>query len=553
MNKTVLMTGIVVSAILAQTPASRGDLKDMHMHNPYAYIPSQCWTKTVDEQGNKHNPCFACHISSVEPNYFDDTDLQEAYSFAESAIKNRWTNLFKDRTRTVESLSDKLIMDYVRVDNYKDKKGGLILTRNLQNLSKAWDMNDNGVWDGYRPDCYFDFDSRGFDKAPNGTYTGWRSFAYYPFLGTFWPTNGSTDDVLIRLQKPFQQDETGNWDKDVYSTNLAIVESLIKMQDIVLESPVDEKKLGVDLDHNGKLGMAKKVVYHFDGSKADNTMSYVGGAKKLLEEGLIHLAGGLYPEGVEFLHSVRYIDVDKAGNVSMAPRMKELRYGRKVSWRSYFELSSVVGREIKERHDFPERIRQVYGNMEMGVRNGQGWIYQGFIEDAKGELRPQTYEENVFCIGCHSNLGAIRDSTFVFQRKLDHRNFRGGWYHWSQKGIEDLKEPKNPNGDYEYTFYLKTNHAGDEFRGNEEVMQKFFDKDGELIQSEINKIHNDISYLLLPSKERALTLNKAYRAIVMEQSFIYGRDATFKPVPHVVHKEVEVEQNTELEAVIWKR
>ena len=58
---------------------------------------------------------------------------------------------------------------------------------------------------------YFNFDNEGFDKDLKNNYTGWRAFAYYPFLGTFWPTNGSTDDVLIRLPETFWKDKNGNF------------------------------------------------------------------------------------------------------------------------------------------------------------------------------------------------------------------------------------------------------------------------------------------------------------------------------------------------------
>jgi len=46
-----------------------------------------------------------------------------------------------------------------------------------------------------------------------------------------------------------------------------------------------------------------------------------------------------------------------------------------------------------------------------------------------------------------------------------------------------------------------------------------------------------VSELLLPSPERALRLDKAYRAIVREQSFTRGRDATITPPVHV-HREL---------------
>jgi len=268
-------------------------------------------------------------------------------------------------------------------------------------------------------------------------------------------------------------------------------------------------------------------------------MSYVGLAKKKGYK----IAAGFYPKGTDFLHSVRYIDTDGNNSIKMAARMKELRYGKKVNWATYNDHQALIEEELKEAHDFPDRLEVFVGDAERGVSNKRGWRYQGFIEDENGALRPQTYEENLLCIGCHASLGALADSTFVYQRKFEHDAFQNGWYHWSQKGLKDVKEPKTPDGRYEYTLYLQENHAGDEFRENKEVIEKFFNKDGSLKNEEIKKLHNDITHLILPSQKRALQLNKAYKVIVDEQSFIYGRDATIKPVKNV-HKELKPDQST---------
>ena len=173
----------------------------------------------------------------------------------------------------------------------------------------------------------------------------------------------------------------------------------------------------------------------------------------------------------------------------------------------------------------------------------RGWRYQGFIEDENGQLRPQSYEENLLCIGCHASLGAIVDSTFVYQRKFEHDNFQNGWYHWTQKSLKGVKEPKTPDGRDEYTLYLEQNHAGDEFRANGEVLEKFFDNNHTLKEDQVQKLHQDITHLIFPSQKRALQLNKAYKVIVDEQSFVYGRDATIKPVKNV-HKNLKIDQST---------
>ena len=115
-------------------------------------------------------------------------------------------------------------------------------------------------------------------------------------------------------------------------------------------------------------------------------MGYVGQAQKALEQGLIHIAAGLYPEGTEFLHTVRYIDVNDRGENSLTPRMKEVRYAKKLSWRNYAQLEEMAAQEMKERHDFPNRIKLIPGNIERGVSNNQGWIFSAFIEDATGAL-----------------------------------------------------------------------------------------------------------------------------------------------------------------------
>ena len=168
-----------------------------------AYITPMCYTKTSDSVETKvFNPCYACHTKGKIPNYVNDSHLQLVYTFPKQAMKNPYTNLFKDKRREVGMMSDRSILDYVRRSNYFSPKGDILLSQELPL-----------TWKGYRPDCYFNFDNEGFDQDRKGGYTGWRAFRYYPFLGTFWPTNGSIDDVLIRLDSLFTQDENKTFDK----------------------------------------------------------------------------------------------------------------------------------------------------------------------------------------------------------------------------------------------------------------------------------------------------------------------------------------------------
>lgn len=506
--------------------------------NEAAYIPSQCYTKKEDKKGNILNPCYSCHTKGVEPNYLNDDDLQTSYEFPEYALKNRWSNLFKDKSTLISQINDDEILSYVRTNNYLKEDGSIELAQILQNPPAQWDYDQDGKWGGYTPDCYFNFDNEGFDRKYNGGYTGWRAFAYYPFLGTFWPTNGSTDDVLIRLGEIFMQNNQGEFDIDVYKINLSIVESLIKRKDITINH-TDENLYGVDLNQNGKLDNSNKIVYKwvapkYDGSKYyDFSMSYVGKAKTELEKNTIHIAPGLYPENTEFLHTVRYIDLDDRNKTKLSARLKELRYGKKTYWSTYPQLFNSVMAEEKEKVDFPERLKKVEGNSEYGLIGGLGWTYQGFIEDAQGFLRPQTYEESLSCIGCHTGIGATDDGTFAFKRKFDDKAFQKGWSHWSQKGLEGIAERVMEDGSYEFSVYLDTAGGADEFRENKEAYEKFFNEEGILKADEIKTLHADISHLLYPSVQRALVLNKAYKTIVDEQSFIYGRDTVLEPVKNI--------------------
>lgn len=505
-------------------------------YNEYAYIVPQCYTKTTDKGGVVHNPCLTCHQEGVKPNFIDDAELQLAYAFPQAVLQNHWKNLFKDRTKAVAAIPDAEILAYIGQNNYDKEK----LQKALQNPQKAWDTNSNGKWDGYVPDAYFDFDDVGFDRVPDGGYTGWRAFAYYPFLGTFWPTNGSSDDVLIRLPEVFRTKDS-KFDQNTYGLNLSITEAMVKQADVPI-AKTDEKRYGVDLDRDGELGEASRIIYRW-APRDKIFMSYVGDAKQAFENGAIKMAGGLYPVGTEFLHSVRYVGVD-GNKTGLGVRMKELRYGKKYEWINYGVLHSNAKAKNVEKRLNPDDFDRYGGNIEKGLQNGSGWVYQAFIEDKAGVLRPQTAEEMLFCMGCHANIGATVDSGFAFHRKID-GGFRNGWYHWSQKDLRRVPDRLLKDGRGEYATYLLENGAGDEFRENQEVMHRFF-KNGEPDVKAFEKLKTDIGTLIYPSAKRALMLNKAYYLIVREQSFIYGRDATVKPSENV-YKSVKAGEVTGVE------
>lgn len=542
-----LLPSALLCLLTAPAFADPVDLLSNDLFNKTAYIPAQCYTKTEDGQGGVHNPCYTCHVASRAPHYINDDDLQTEYSFPSPALRNPWTNLFEDRSTAVAAVSDDEIRAYIRQDNYFDPEGNIILAEKLANPPAEWDVKGDGLWSGFVPDIAYDFDADGFDIGPDGP-TGWRAFAYYPVNGTFWPTNGSTDDVLIRLPEIYRQTGDGRTDREIYKLNLAITEALLKRRDVPI-APTDETRLGVDLDKDGKLGEALTITFDW-APKEGRDMSYVGAARLAQERGEAPLAAGLYPLGTEFVHSVRYVDTDDAtGRIVLSPRMKELRYMRKTRWQSYFDRQEGMLAESKERVDFPDRIALFFGSSEAGISNGTGWRLQGFIEDAKGDLRPQSFEETVFCIGCHGGIGVNDDDTFAFPRKLDATARAGGWTHWTQAGLYRIPELIRADGTPEYAHYLLSNGAGDELRGNMEVIRRYLNEDGSLKPSPVAAFRSDVSELLYPSAERAMDLNKAYREIVRAQSFVHGRDPTVTSQTNV-HREVEQGQATGITAPI---
>ena len=416
-------------------------LKQIYTVNGSAFVPPQCYTKTVDEGGQAHNPCYTCHVSSRAPNYIDDGDIQLEYAFVPRARKNNWRNLFVDWTEAIAKISDEQILAYVRGSNYFDSAREIILAKTLAHPPAEWDHGSDGAWRGFIPDARFDFDAQGFDRLPGGGYSGWRAFAYHPVPGTFFPTNGSTSDVLVRLPEAFRTNAAGAFDLGVYALNLAIVEAVVTRRSVRIEV-TNEEAVGVDLDQNGRLERANEV--RFSGEPAESPpMSFVGRARDEQRNGKVHLAVGLYPEGTEFLHSVRYLDPE-GGRIRLAPRMKELRYAKKIEWWTYARLDKRARAEAVAKVDSPSELRNFGGDIERGVNNGQGWTFQGFIEDAGGALRPQSFEETVYCTGCHGGTGVTDDSIFSFSRRLGASAFQKGWYHWSQRGLEGLRDRATP-------------------------------------------------------------------------------------------------------------
>lgn len=476
------------TGVLPPTPAGHPVAA---MYNREAVIPPQCYTRTEGQ----HNPCYVCHQNArpERENTMNDGPLQREYSFSEMGVTNHWQNLFEDRTEAVAAISDAQILDWIDDDNYSALaqrlaaagfKGWIPDLANLQESSRA-------------------FDEQGF--ARDGS--EWVAFNYKPLPSTFWPTNGSTDDVMIRLPRAYRQSRGGAQSRDVYVANLSIAEALIKGVSSIDTPDIDERKVGEDIDGDGKLGIVRKL---------DTFTSWVGAARGF------HIAPSFYPEGTEFLHTVRYVGIDEQGGIGPSRRMKEVRYMRKA-----FTITLDAAREayLQEGYHKDEGLLPLYTNRgDQGLDNGMGWLIQGFIEGVDGRLRVATFEENVFCMGCHSSIGSTIDKTFSFPRKVDGR---AGWGYINLHGMKDA--PNRGEKDGEILTYFQRAGGGDEFRSNALLWERWFSKETQTVDVDKVRAAADVYTLVTPSTGRALMLNKAYRTIVAEQDFIYGRDATVTP------------------------
>lgn len=469
-------------------------------YNKEALIPPQCYTK----HENQYNPCMVCHQTydyRSRPNSMDDGDLQAEYAFSDIGTTNHWSNLFEDRSQLITQITDQEVIDYINVDNYST------LIEQLQESSD---------WSGPIPalENYAlgaqAFDEQGF--ALDGSH--WIAFNYKPLPGTFWPTNGATDDVLIRLPEAFRTSSCqGNvYSRDTYLANLSILEAVIKDLDSISVPVIDENEFCADLNDDGALSEISQI---------NVVNAYVGAASS------IEVHRMLYPQGTEFLHSVRYVGVDHQGDIVVPPHMKELRYMNKFNFYDEASLISMYGNERQEKID---ELLPVYTHLgDQGTNNNFGWMVLGFIEAEDGHLRLQSEEEHLFCMGCHTTIGTTIDQTFAFPRKVTGAE---GWGYINIKGMRDVPYVGGgPEGEIEH--YLKAVGGGSEFRENDEIVDKFFNEDGSLKESKVRAA--DVYELITPSLRRALDLNKAYMTIVREQDFIYGRDANILPATNVYH------------------
>jgi hypothetical protein len=500
-------SAVQTSAQNSVYPYSEGDeipalayMEHNEVYNPESVIPPQCYTKT----NGKNNPCYACHqsydSSENRPNQMGDGTLQGNYEFSDVGLSNSWKNLFVDRRELIAGISDEAILDYIGEDNYTvSTANGLPAEMQIKQLSyPAKAFGEHGI-------------------ANDGS--GWVAYNYKPFPSTFWPTNGSTGDAMIRLPAAFQQ-LNGEYSEDVYLANLTLLEMALKDVNTLAVPALDEQTIGQDL--NGDDTLTDNI------TRIQRQSHYVGDASA------IALSFQLYPQGTELLHTVRYIGVDDNGGIYNAPRMKEVRYMQKALFRTKESLASAYYAEAKDKA-FEKLPQTRYLGAEKGIDNGFGWTLNAYIEDAQGQLRPQHEQELAFCNGCHKTVGSTFDQTFSFARKVPGAK---GWGYINLHEMEDVPNINEQEG--EFLTYMKRVGGGDEFRQNAEMLARLFTDDGELNEAKVKQA-NSVYELITPSPERALALNKAYQTIVREQSYLFGRDATITEAANVL-SEIDAEQ-----------
>jgi hypothetical protein len=480
------------------TAAATAEKARGRIGNVLAHIPPQCYTKT----DGVANPCWVCHTGKNQLNATDDWQLQAQYLLNAIGRENHWTNLFVDRRAEIAAQNDADTLRYVREDNYAPLRAAL--AKLPKDRRPRW-QPDVDLARGFAADGF----------ARDGS--GWRAFRYKPFPGTFWPTNGATDDVMIRLPAAFRRDASGHDSAAIYRINLAIVEAAVAVPDTradtALDLPteaLDERLAGFDLDGDGRLAQAARI--------AALPAHYAGAAANL------PVKRYAYPVGTEFMHGVYYLDPDAPD--LRARRLKELRYSRKI-----FQLDDA---HLAQK--FAEDAREMAtggwpyfgGDAFSGIFSEYGWQLQAYIEQADGRLRLQTREEQMFCMGCHSGIGVTVDASFSLPRKAPGA---AGWGYASLAGMRDV--PQAGSDEPEYLRYLRRARGGDEYRANDEMLARWFPH-GALDEAAVRRA--DVRALILPSRARALALDKAYRALVATQDFAHGRDALLAPAANVLRR-----------------
>lgn len=430
-------------------------------YNENPALPPQCWAETGY---GTQNTCQVCHTDYLsETGHGNRTKAAEAqvlYRFSSPDLNQmNWVNLIRpdsinarleEEGLSVPDPGDPDNLDYVRYANWMEayldgRFNGDVTWNNISNKltdarmipalnpahlypERGSDPTDGGTH-GY-------MDADGFVHDETEQLTGWRAVNFYPY-SVYTPVTGTVSGVYIRLPREFMT-AGGRIDAAVYHQNLELLEKNIKNR------PVNESH-------------------------------YLGDAQER------PIQKGRYPVGTEFIQTLHYVDLNAdheigdtmdgvAGNDGLtyefpgtrSKRLKEIRLMYK--WQSTEEAASGLSEAAA-----PEAVPSLLGEPGKGwIDSKAGWIMAGFIENREGRLRPQTTEEMVQCIGCHTRTGSTIDSVWSFQRKLPGDS---GWGEMNYGHYRPDKREKTRLPDYlnavmqtgEKEYFLATAASSDLF------------------------------------------------------------------------------------------
>jgi hypothetical protein len=392
-------------------------------------IPAQCWIETGY---GTQNACLYCHtdfLAKIEHgNAFPLAEDQILYSFPSPDLNTvLWRNTIFPQEITARlnaegiALPDLEDVDYVRSDNWQPafdtaRAGGTTGWLNpgsdafvlfpALNPRHLFPYNDNDPTGG---GSHGFVDADGFVRDENSEFTGWRAVNFFPY-GIFTPLSGSVSGIYIRLPEGFMND--GNrFSRIVYEKNLDLLESNIK-------------------------------------NRSYDQTHYYGDASQ------VPVNRGFFPQGTEFAHPLHYVDLNAdgqagntvdgvTGNTGFAYEFPGTRSKRLKEMRYMYKYKDVGIQDISEEAHF-ESV--VIGHEGQGwVDNNAGWLLSAYIEDRRGDLRPQTTEELMQCMGCHGKVGNTVDSVWSFQRKLPGSD---GWREMDYGGFDSARPGKSRLQDY---------------------------------------------------------------------------------------------------------
>ena len=403
--------------------------------NPDPAIPPQCWVETGY---GTQNACLYCHtdyLASIgHGNALRLAEDQVLYSFAGPELNHiLWRNVIApeevDARLAAEgvALPDIGDVDYVRRDNWSpayararpEGNAGWMNTDRPDDelaLFPALDPNHLFPYDPADPTsggAHGYVDPEGFVRDSGGRPTGWRSVNFLPY-GIFTPLTGSVSGIYVRLPRPFMT-SGGEISLEAYKANLELLERNVKNRLLEGES------------------------------------HYLGDASS------VRVRRGFFPVGAELAHPLHYVDLRADGEAgpsvdgvvgnhaptyefpgTRSKRLKEMRF--------MYKWQDVALEDLAGAGDEEDGEETIVGREGQGwIDNAAGWILAAFIEDRQGNLRTQTTEELVQCLGCHGNVGNTVDSVWSLQRKLPGEL---GWREMDYGGYDSRRPHETRLEDY---------------------------------------------------------------------------------------------------------